>query len=312
MIFTLTLNPVLDLEYRVDRIRMGEIHRSAPVRADWGGKGLNVSRVLRVLGVDSTAVGFAGGYTGKRLEEGLRSAGVQTDLIWVRGETRTNVSIVGAAGAADGDYIKVNEPGPAVEAEDVARLLDRIRDLTGPGDSWVMSGSLTRGVPGDFYAAAIRQVKERGGRVLLDTSGDALRAGCGAGPELVKPNAEEAAEMTGLRVGSPGEAIAAARAIAASGPAKVVISLGAQGAVAVDGQKSWFAHPLQVKAANPVGAGDALVAGLAAGWIQDGLMPELLRWGSACGASAAAAAGTGIGPRAEIEALMTAVVVESL
>ena len=113
-------------------------------------------------------------------------------------------------------------------------------------------------------------------------------------------------------MGLPREAMAAARSIAASGPARVVISLGSQGAVAVDGQNSWFAHPLQVKAANPVGAGDALVAGLAAGWAQGGSMPELLRLGSACGASAAAAAGTGIGSREEIEAFMQAVVVERL
>jgi 1-phosphofructokinase family hexose kinase len=219
------------------------------------------------------------------------------------------VSIVGGA---EGEYIKVNEPGPAVSAEEVARLLIHIRDLTRPGDAWVMSGSLTRGVSVDFYATAIRLVKEQGGRLLLDTSGEALRAGCSQAPDLVKPNAEEAAEMTGLSVATPGEAVAAARRIAALGPAKVVISLGSQGAVAVDGQQSWLAHPLRVMAANPVGAGDALVAGLASAWVRGGSMPELLRLGSACGASAAAAAGTGIGSREEIETFRQAVRVEEL
>ena len=308
MIFTLTLNPALDLEYRVDRIEMGEIHRSVPARADWGGKGFNVSRVLRVLGEESTAVGFAGGHTGRRLAEGLEALGIRTELVWTAGETRTNISVVGA----DGGYIKVNEPGPEIAAADVERLLERVSELTGAGDLWVMSGSLPRGVAADFYAAAIRRAKARGGRVLLDTSGKALAAAWRAGPDLLKPNAEEAAELTGLAVTNAEEAVRAARAILAGGAARVVLSMGGQGAAALEGEQAWFAPPLEVAAANPVGAGDALVAGLAAGLARGWSLPELLRLGSACGACAAATPGTGIGPRAEIDSLFAAAQVQPL
>jgi 1-phosphofructokinase family hexose kinase len=308
MIYTLTLNPALDLEYRVDRIQMGAIHRSPPALPDWGGKGFNVSRVLHVLGEESVAVGFAAGYTGKRLDEGLHSCGVRTDLVWVTGETRTNVSIVGPA---SGDYMKFNEPGPQVDRSDAQRLLAKIREITRPGDFWIMSGSLPPGLASDFYASAISLVKEGAGRVMLDTSGVALLAGCQAGPDLVKPNAEEAAEMTGMSAGSPQEMIAVARRILLLGPRRVVISMGSQGAVAVEGERSWYACPLQVRAMNPVGAGDALVAGLAAGWVRDWHLPEMLRLGMACGASAAAAQGTGIGSREEIETLQLAGVIQT-
>jgi 1-phosphofructokinase family hexose kinase len=309
MIYTLTLNPALDLEFRVGRIVLGEIHRSTEARADLGGKGFNVSRALQVLCVDSIAVGFAGGYTGKRLEEGLRNCEVQADLVWIEGETRTNVSIVGSGAA---DYLKVNDAGPLIGGPDLEKMIQKIGTLTKAGDLWVLSGSLPPGVPVDFYARLIRTVKPKGGQVLLDTSGAALRVGLSEAPDLVKPNCEEAAEINGLPADSIQDALASAAQIAKSGPRRVVISMGGKGAVAVEGEDRWYAHPLSVKPANPVGAGDAMAAGLAAGWVRGESLVDMLRLGAACGASAVAQPGTGIGTREEIEKLRLAVVVDQI
>jgi 1-phosphofructokinase family hexose kinase len=307
MIYTLTPNPALDLEYRVDDIRLGKIHRAEAVSADWGGKGFNVSRVLQVLGEESTAVGFAAGFTGQRLLKGLSESGIRTELIWLAGETRTNISLVGKT---DGAYLKVNEPGPTAKLEDVDRLMHRINELSRPGDLWVLSGSLPRGISVDFFARVIRIVKQKGSRVILDTSGAALVEGCGADPDLVKPNAEEASELTAMDITSVAGAVNALARIARLGPERVVISLGELGAVAGANGIGYYTRPLPVQIANPVGAGDALVAGLAAGWVRGWPMKEMLRLGIACGASAAAQTGTGIGSRAEIEKLASAVTVE--
>jgi 1-phosphofructokinase family hexose kinase len=309
MIYTLTLNPAVDLEYRVEHIHMGEIHRATSSRADWGGKGFNVSRALKVLGQESVAVGFAGGPTGKSLEQGLRGSGIATDLVWIAGETRTNVSVVGEG---RDESFKVNQAGPAISGEDVAAILSRLRDLTRAGDLWVLSGRLPPGVGADFYARALILIHAAGGKAILDTSGAALEAGIAEKPFLVKPNAEEAAELTGQAVETQEEAVKAARSILRMGPGQVVLSMGAQGAVGVQGNRAWYARPLQIRLSNPVGAGDALVAGLAAGIVRGWDLPQTLKLGIACGASAASQPGTGIGSLAEIETMARAVFVEAI
>lgn len=300
MIYTLTVNPALDLEYRVKTIRMGTIHRSEPARADWGGKGFNVSRVLRVLGEDSIAVGLAAGFTGQRLQAGLQAQGIPCDLVWVQGETRTNVSILGED---PDEYLKVNDPGPQIGAEAVHALIDRIRRLSRPNDLWVMSGSLPPGAPSDFYAQAVETARAGGSEVFLDTSGEPLRLGCAACPAMIKPNLEEAAELTGRPLVTRNEAVGAAEDLRTTGLGVVVISMGGDGVVAADRTGTWFCPPLAVKPLNPVGAGDALVAGLAAAHVRGWDLQRALRLGTACGSSAVSNPGTGIGAREEIEHL---------
>jgi 1-phosphofructokinase family hexose kinase len=304
MIYTLTLNPALDLEFTVEHIEMGSVHRALASRADVGGKGFNVSRVLSLIGENTTAIGFTGGGTGKRLEEGLNNLHIPCELVQVRGETRTNVSIISGSPS---EYIKINHPGPQVAGEEVEKILARMGEMTCPSDIWVLSGSLPPGVNRDFYARAITLIHAAKGLVILDTSGPALKYGCAAGPELVKPNAEEAAELVGMLVDGPETAIEASKALIALGPAQVVLSLGAQGGVALDGKNAWIARSPNIQATNPVGAGDALVAGLSAGMRRGWTLDQSLRLGIACGASAAQQPGTGIGSLDEIMRLSTQV-----
>jgi fructose-1-phosphate kinase PfkB-like protein len=144
MIYTLTLNPCLDRELTVPALEFDSVLRAAKARVDFGGKGFNVSRLLRGLGAPSTAMGFVGGKAGETLDAGLRALGVDTDFVWIPGETRPNVSIVTPAG---GHYLKVNEPGPAVEPAKQQELLDKIARQTRADDWWVLAGSLPPGVP---------------------------------------------------------------------------------------------------------------------------------------------------------------------
>ncbi len=309
MIYTLTPNPALDLELTVAKIQMGQIHRATGERIDFGGKGFNVSRVLNVLGIPNVALGFIAGTAGTHLELGLRAGGITTDLTRIAGETRTNVSIVGSGPE---NYIKINQPGAAPGTEDIRRLLKKIASMTLPGDLWVLSGSLPPGAPEDFYQLVITRVRNAGGEAILDTSGAALGKACREGVRLLKPNAEEASQLTGQPVGTLQEAWKAAQTIQSWGARVVVLSLGEKGAVAVESDHAWLVKPPRIAMKNPVGAGDALVAGLAAGMSQNRAMVDTLRLGTACGASAAGHPGTGVGSKEEILALMGDVDVKPL
>jgi 1-phosphofructokinase family hexose kinase len=268
---------------------------------DYGGKGFNVSRALAALGAESIALGFVGGTTGESLTAGLAEMGIRTDFVRVAGETRTNVSIVTQDHA---HYLKVNAPGPEITSVEQAALLRRIVALAQRGDWWVLAGSLPPGVPATFYAEVIQLVQAVGAHAVLDTSGAPLRAGCAARPFLVKPNVTEAHHLTGVRVAGPDGARQATAGIHALGVRQAVISLGQAGALYSDGQSAWYAEPPAIEEHNPIGAGDALVAGLVWGLSQGCPPPEVLRWGVACGAAAASLDGTAMGSRSLVERLV--------
>ncbi len=301
MIYTLTLNPAVDRELTVPAIEFDTVLRASEWRVDFGGKGFNVSRMLRSLEAASTALGFVGGRSGELLRDGLESLGIQTDFVWVAGETRTNVSIVSQA---DGRYIKANEPGPTISADDQEKLLAQIRRLSRAGDWWVLAGSLPPGVPATFYADIIAILHDAGAKAILDTSGAALKEGCQARPFLAKPNDVEAGQLTGLPVQNRTQIAAAAQAVQAAGVSNVVISLGKAGAMLADGQQTTIVASPAIKEANPIGAGDSMVGGLTWGLSQGMEVAEALRWGIACGAATASMKGTAVGSRQLVETLV--------
>jgi len=306
MIYTLTLNPALDRELTVPALTLDTVLRASRSRVDWGGKGFNVSRMLASLGAESVALGLAGGHTGAMLRDGLAALGIATDFVEITGETRTNVSIVADAG----HHIKVNEAGPTVSAGELATLAQRVRDLAREGDWWVLAGSLPPGCPPTFYASLIGDIQAAGARTLLDSSGAALRHGCAARPYLVKPNAAEAGELTGLPVGSVAEALIAATAM--QGVELVALSMGAEGALLVQGGGGWLARPPAIHERNPIGAGDSLLAGLAWSLSQGQRLPDAIRWGVACGAATASRTGTAVGTYDQVAQLAQQVKVEEV
>lgn len=306
MIYTVTLNPALDRELTVPEVVFDEVLRATEVRIDYGGKGFNVSRMLATLGAESVAIGFAGGRTGETLREGLESLGIATDFVRIVGETRTNVSIV----THNRDhYIKVNEAGPAISADEQTTLLNLVRKRAQPGDWWVLAGSLPPGLPNTFYADLITIIKAAGANSILDTSGAALHHGCAARPTLVKPNAVEAGQLSGRPIQTTSDALTAALAL--HDIPYVVISLGAQGALLTHEGRGWLAAPPAIEERNPIGAGDSLVGGLVWGLIEGDAL-DALRWGVACGAAAASHDGTAMGARDEVARLVQEVEVREI
>jgi 1-phosphofructokinase family hexose kinase len=309
MIYTLTLNPAVDRELTVPEIVYDSVLRASQAQVDFGGKGFNVSRLLRGLGAPSTAVAFVGGKAGEILQDGLQSLGIATDFVWVAGETRTNVCIVTPAG---GHYLKVNEKGPAIPPEKQAELLAKIEALARPGDWWVLAGSLPPGVPPDFYAHIIRLLNRHGAKTLLDTIGEPLRLGCLEKPYLVKPNAEEAHDLTGLPMGSILDVARAAAQIRRMGVEVVVISMGKAGALLHTAAATCLIHSPTIVEKNPIGAGDSMVGGLVWALTAHYAPQEALAWGVASGAATASLSGTEVGSRALIEELYGQVQMEKI
>ena len=309
MIYTLTLNPAIDRELTVEEIEYDKVLTALEARIDFGGKGFNVSRMLKALGTSSVAVGFVGGNTGKRLENGLHALGIDSDFVWVDIETRTNISIVTQL---HDHYIKVNEKGPQVSEAKQAELLNKIDSIARAGDWWVLAGSLPPEVNDSFYARIIKVLNDRGAIAILDTTGDALRLGCLDRPFLIKPNAEETQALTGMPVDTPAQVALAANELREMGVQNVVISLGKEGALLQTPESTWLAHAPVVKEKNPIGAGDSMVGGLVWALAQDIPLNEALSWGVASGAAAASLSGTDVGSLTLITELRSQVRLEAL
>jgi 1-phosphofructokinase family hexose kinase len=307
-IVTVTLNPGLDRTLTVPKIFFGDVMRADSVRFDWGGKGFNVARALQALGVNSVAMAFVGGPTGQRLESGLSEMGIATDLVPVAGETRTNIVITEASAKR---YVKVNEAGPTIRASEMARFLDRVRQRVRPHDIWVLSGSLPPGTSPDTYGELITLLRARGARPILDTSGDPLRLGCTARPYLVKPNLVEAGEVMGRDLHSVADMRRAVEFFLQQGIELVALSLGADGLLLAGQKQAVWARPPHVQVHNPVGAGDALLAGIVYALISSGLndgtqdptLEQMACWGVSAGTAAAVHKGVSVGSLAEVEAL---------
>lgn len=300
MIYTLTLNPALDRELTVTRVQFDTVLSAVDSRIDFGGKGFNVSRLLRSMGMASIALGFVGGQAGEHLRAGLQALGIATDFVAISGETRTNVSIVTEQ---HDQYIKVNEKGPLVNAANQQELLDKVASLAKAGDWWVLAGSVPPGVPAAYYARLIQIVSQQAAVCILDTSGENLRLGCEARPFLVKPNAEELHKLTGLPVDTIDQITVAAAALREVGAQNVVVSLGKDGALLHTATETWQVRSPKIQEKNPIGAGDSMVGGIAWSLSQGHSLREALGWGIASGAATASLSGTEVGTRELIEAL---------
>ncbi|WP_329197085.1 MULTISPECIES: 1-phosphofructokinase family hexose kinase [unclassified Streptomyces] len=255
MILTVTLNAALDVTYRVPRLLPHTSHRVTGATERPGGKGVNVARVLAALGHQVTATGFAGGAVGAVVRELLAAdPGVTDALVSCSGTTRRTLAVVDGA---SGDTTQFNEPGPQITPAEWARFLTRYEELLAGARAVALCGSLPPGVPVGAYAVLVRTARAAGVPVLLDTSGEALRRGVAARPEMIKPNAAELAELTGSR-----DPLPATRDARRRGAHAVVTSLGPAGLLAATADGTWQAAPPRPLSGNPTGAGDSAVAGL--------------------------------------------------
>ncbi|RCG31900.1 1-phosphofructokinase [Sphaerisporangium album] len=263
MILTVTLNLALDVTYEVPALARHTTHRIRATRSRAGGKGVNVTRVLTTLGHQALATGLCGGPTGAMVSRELAGAAVPHDFVPIGGDTRRVVTVT------DTDATVFSEPGPAVTPGEWHDFQARFAAHASRARVVVLSGSLPRGLPDDAYAVLVRLAREAGAKVLLDSSGPALRSGSAARPDLVKPNAAELAE-------------------AALDPRAVplVVSRGPAGMLARTPGGCWEAAPPEVLRGNPTGAGDAAAAALAVALRDDVPWPAALADAVALSASA--------------------------
>jgi len=302
MLVCVSANPAIDRRLRLESIALGEVNRAISARPFPGGKAAHVAMVAHALGVEVTWIGFLGGASGEACESGLSALGIPLTVVRTRAETRANLEII----AGDGTVTEILEPGGDVTDGEVERLLSACRDIfseCGEGSQVALSGSLPPGAPADFYAELIRLAHVYSCRVLLDTSGEALRQGITASPDLVKPNRAETAWFAGRTICSADSAIEVAHQIIEAGARSVAISLGADGIIwqrAAD-STPLISHSPLVTARSTVGCGDAALAGFAVAYVRELPDQDALRLAVACGTANCFAESPGLVDPVEVE-----------
>ncbi|SNS25844.1 1-phosphofructokinase family hexose kinase [Rhodococcoides kyotonense] len=300
MIVTLTANPSIDRTVVLDsELVRGGVHRASTTSQDPGGKGVNVARVLTSAGVQAMAVLPAS--TGDPLLEALNSAGVRYCAVPSDGLARTNITVSEPGGTTT----KINEPGSPLSVTTRDALFDTILDL-GRDAAWVaLSGSLPPGIAGGWYADLVRALRTTSCKVAVDTSDEPLSSLATSFPEsapdLIKPNSEELAQLTGVdadeleraaSAGDPTAAVEAGRILLTRGVGSVLATLGSAGAVLVTSDGAWFASPPRIDAISTVGAGDSSLAGYILADIERCSPADRLRRAVAFGTAATALPGT--------------------
>jgi len=261
MIYTVTLNPTLDVTYVLERLEPGETAMALDVERTPGGKGINVSRALNAMGMDSVAMGLIGGFSGFELISLLQDEGLILQMVKIDGDTRTNVVILGRE---DGRELVIRAAGPPVESAPVEKLRHLLFADAHRPEMVVLSGSVPPGVDEGVYAAFIEEGRSLGSLMVLDTAGGCLRAGVEAAPYMVKPNLGELEALAGRRLRGDREVLEFARELCAAGVEVVVVSLGRDGAVLVSAGEAWRGRVPHVEE-DTVGAGDSMVAGIVMG-----------------------------------------------
>lgn len=289
MVFTVTLNPAIDKTVVISGFSAGTVNRIQSLRTDAGGKGINVSKCLTQLSLETTAAGIFGGSTGDTLLSMLKEMGIPTLPVETPGQTRTNLKIIDPERKENTD---INEPGPKVTPKTLATLRDRIGSRIHPGDVVVLSGSLPKGAPVELYRDWTRYFQERGALVFLDADGEALRRGVEGQPWLVKPNDAELSRLMGKPLESREELLAAGAHLLDQGIREVVISLGGEGALFLSREGRYMAKALKVPVQSTVGAGDSMVAAMTYGHVKKLPRKTFIQLAVAMGAASCMADGT--------------------
>ena len=298
MIYTVTFNPAIDYVVRLDApLEVGEVNRARGEDCVLGGKGVNVSGVLAELGCKSVALGFVAGETGAWLERGLAKQGIATDFIHLpEGMTRINVKIKA------GQETELNGAGPNIP-ESAMQQLEAKLDALQEGDILILAGSIPASLAQDTYERLLARLQGKGVRAVVDATRDLLVNVLKYRPFLVKPNNHELGEIVGRRLTTDAEIVAAATVLQSKGARNVLVSMAGDGALLLD--EKGCTHRIgcpKGQVVNSVGAGDSMVAGFVAGYLQNGDYNAALRLGTACGS--ATAFSLGLAKKADIDALL--------
>lgn len=280
MIYTCTVSPSIDCTNYLPEFTTGGLNRSEKVHYYPGGKGINVSRVLKRLEVDSIAYGFAGGFTGQFIKDFLAEEDVQTDFIDTGQISRINIKIKST------EETELNGPGPELADSHLQELKEKVGNIK-PGDWFVLSGSIPDSLPISLFKSLGDILQKQDVRFVLDTSGKALKELIDSRPFLIKPNTEELGELFQTTIKDKKHAAECAFQLTGKGVANVIVSMGAEGAMLVDREAAYFAEAPAGKMVNTVGAGDSLVSGFIAALSKGSSKTEAFRYGIASGSATA-------------------------
>lgn len=298
MIYTVTLNPAIDYVVQLEgSLEPGRINRNTAESFQFGGKGINVSNVLKTLGLDTVALGFVAGFTGQGLEQGLQAMGLTTRFIHTQqGMTRINVKVKAR------EETEINGLGPTISEGDLQQLYRQLDEIV-PGDTLVLSGSIPKCLPGNTYERILARLQDRDIRIVVDAAGELLMKALQYHPFLIKPNHHELSEIFGMTLETDGQILACARKLQELGGRNILVSMAEQGALLLDEKGS--VHRIgcpRGTVINSVGAGDSMVAGFLAGYLQTGDYGYALKLGTAAGS--ATAFSLGLADEPQIRALL--------
>ncbi|MCQ2426418.1 MAG: 1-phosphofructokinase [Lachnospiraceae bacterium] len=286
MIYTVTFNPAVDYAVRAKSFVTGEINRTAGEEIFFGGKGINVSVMLKHLGVESTALGFIAGFTGDAIAEATQGAGIRTDFVRLKnGFSRINVKIESDVETA------LNGLGPEIDGESLNLLFEKIDRLT-DGDAIVLAGSIPKSLPDDIYEILLSRLSGKSVLTVVDATGELLINTLKYKPFLIKPNLEELSSLFGRPLTDGEEIRTCAASLQKMGARNVLVSLGADGALLLDENGGTHARRARKgTTVSTVGAGDSMVAGFLAGWTESEDYDYALRLGVAAGSATAFTSG---------------------
>jgi 1-phosphofructokinase len=280
MIYTITLNPSLDYHVEVDDFEVGKLNRTKSDSKVPGGKGINVSRVLKKLGVESEALGFLGGFTGRYIEEFLKEEQIAIDFVEVDEDTRINIKL------KTGEETEINGIGPYVKQDQLNHLQSKIEKVNSD-DIVVFSGSIPSSLPSTIYTDLMKRCNEKAIRVVADVSGKALKNVIEAKPFLIKPNHHELGELFNTEINTVQDAHVYGKKLIDKGVKNVIVSMAEQGALFINEGNAFHANAPSGVLKNSIGAGDSVVAGFLSAYATGKTIEEAFKIGVASGSATA-------------------------
>lgn len=284
MIYTLTLNPSIDYIVELSEVKLGELNRTQNEAKFPGGKGINVSRLLKRMGIESIPTGFLGGFTGRYIEDYLQKEDIQTDFVQVAEDTRINIKLKTKT------ETEINAKGPAIQEEDLTELKRKISQLSA-NDHLVLAGSVPSSMPATIYEELVKICSANGVTFTVDAEGDLLKKVLPYKPMLIKPNHHELGELFEVSISNAQEAIPHGKKLIEMGAQHVIVSLGGHGAVLITKDGTYFASAPKGVVKSTVGAGDSMVAGFLASLKKQRPLKEAFQYSVASGSATAFSVG---------------------
>lgn len=297
MITTITFNPSIDRMYRVNSINIGEVQRVVSTNATAGGKGLNVTKVCKILGEDPLAMGFIGGFNGAFIKDELIKLDIKNKFTEIKQETRNCLNII-EDNKVSTEFL---EKGPIIEKSDLEKFENDIKEVIKDTKILIASGSYCQNIPLDYYEKIGHICRENNIKFILDTSGEPLKVALKSKPYLIKPNTDEIRQILGTNVESRDEVISSGKKLLEMGAQNVCISLGKDGMIYLNEDGVYEAKVPKIEAVNTVGSGDSTIAGFGVGILRGYEVEDLLKLSNACGISNALNIETGFVTLEEVE-----------